>query len=50
MLRKELRRFKEITNVRKAEQSTQTNEEQSVVSSAMVSLYYSFNVIGSSII
>lgn len=35
MLRKELRRFKDIINVRKAEQCTQT-EEQSVVSSAMV--------------
>ncbi|XP_050523347.1 putative leucine-rich repeat-containing protein DDB_G0290503 isoform X2 [Daktulosphaira vitifoliae] len=35
MMRKELRRLKEITSVRKSEQSTQTIEEQSVVSSAM---------------
>lgn len=36
MLRKELRRFKEIMNTRKADQCTQTVEEQSVVSGAMV--------------
>ncbi|XP_050443321.1 kinesin-related protein 4-like [Adelges cooleyi] len=36
MLRKEMRRLKEITSVRKTEQCTQTVEEQSVVSSAMV--------------
>lgn len=37
MLRKELRRLKDIASVRKVEQCTQTIEEQSVVSSAMVS-------------
>lgn len=38
MLRKELRRFKEITNVKKSDQHTQTVvEEQSIVSSAIVS-------------
>lgn len=40
MLRKEVRHFKEITNLRKSDQCTQTVEEQSVVSSAMVSLKY----------
>lgn len=37
MLRKELRRFREMANVRKADQGTQTTEEQSIVSSAIVS-------------
>jgi hypothetical protein len=37
MLRKEVHRLKEITNVRKLDQYTQTVEEQSVVSSAMAS-------------
>lgn len=41
MLRKELRRFKEIMNTRKTDQCTQTIEEQSVVSGAMVNLKYS---------
>uniref|UniRef100_A0A2S2QFF0 Centromere-associated protein E n=1 Tax=Sipha flava TaxID=143950 RepID=A0A2S2QFF0_9HEMI len=36
MLRKEVHRLKEITNVRKLDQYTQTVEEQSVVSSAMI--------------
>lgn len=37
MLRSELRRLKKITNVCKADQCTQTIENQSLVSSAMVS-------------
>lgn len=37
MLRKEVRRLKEITNIKKFDQCTQTVEELSVVSSAMVS-------------
>jgi len=37
MLRKELRRFKEITNIKKSDQYTQTAEEQSVVTSTIVS-------------
>lgn len=37
MLRRELRRLKEITNVSRANQCTQTVEEQSLVNSAIVS-------------
>jgi len=37
MLRKELRRFKEITHIKKIEQYTQTVEEPSIASSAIVS-------------
>lgn len=40
MLRKELRRFKDVASVRKVEQCTQTIEEQSVVGSAMVRKKY----------
>jgi len=36
MLRRELRRLKEITNVTRVDQFTQTAEEQSLVSSAIV--------------
>lgn len=37
MLRREIRRLKEITNVIRVDQCTQTIEEQSLVSSAIVS-------------
>lgn len=40
MLRKECRRLKDVAYIKKAEQSTQTVEEQSVVSCAIVSKRY----------
>lgn len=42
MLRRELRRLKDMTNINKVDQYTQTVEEQSIVNNAMVGFFLQY--------